>query len=467
MLASLALVGLLACGSRADDQEVALRIQALLEPDVATDSSLLRNFYRKRGYQPAWSVGGGMRRVASKFLDALDEAATHGLAREDYRVPSPHAMFEASSGALDAARREQLMADFDVTLSRAFLLYARHLAYGRVDPRSHSMGWHADDDRADLAAALSGALRHGEVRATLDDLAPTHPEYQRLRQALRAWRDNPGASADDDPRISLIRLNLERWRWLPPTFGPRYLVVNIPDFRLRVVEADREVLSMRVVVGKLATGTPVLTNTMTTLVLNPYWNVPESIVRGEILPALRADPSYLERHAMEFVQVASLDKVRIRQRPGAGNALGGYKFVFPNHLNIYLHHTPAAHLFARPQRGFSHGCVRIEEPGDLAAYLLRGEARWPAARIAEVLAAGKEVHIPLSRPLPVYIVYFTAWVDEQGRAQFRDDVYGYDASLARVLAARVGSAVRTTRPQPAGRIASARNVEAASHAGSG
>lgn len=243
---------------------------------------------------------------------------------------------------------------------------------------------------------------------------------------LRALNVTPTA------QVRTLLTNMERLRWLPERQPANALIVNIPSFRLLVFEGDREVMSMPVVVGKDATETVIFTSNLTTVVLSPTWTVPLSIVRKDILPAMRRDPNYLRRNHMEIIGgTASLPT--IRQRPGAHNALGRVKFVFPNGFSIFMHDTPAKGLFAREQRAFSHGCIRLSQPRELAEFLLRDDAAWSPERIAAGMISERETPIRLAVPRPVWIVYFTAWVDDSGVLNLRDDVYGHDARLAREL----------------------------------
>jgi len=242
-----------------------------------------------------------------------------------------------------------------------------------------------------------------------------------------------------DERIKQIALAMERWRWLPDQLPDRYLLVNVPDYRLDAIEGGKSVLTMRVVVGAPDKMTPIFADKMEYLIFSPYWNIPPDIAQNETLPRASRDPDYLTRNNMEVVDASgrvvdpsdadwSGDKgsLRIRQRPGDGNALGGVKFVFPNNFNVYLHDTNAATLFDRLERGLSHGCVRVEEPARLAEYVLRDQPEWTAARIQEAMQAGQEQRVNLKAPIPVYILYMTAWVHEGG-VRFLKDIYGHDA----------------------------------------
>jgi L,D-transpeptidase YcbB len=249
-----------------------------------------------------------------------------------------------------------------------------------------------------------------------------------------------------ETRIAQVAMNLERWRWLPDDLGGRHFMVNVPRFRLLAREHGARVLDMRVVVGKRGNETPLFADEMETVVFSPYWNIPETIALEETAPAVARDPDYLARNNMEILDAsgtvvpadtiswddeAALEGYRFRQRPGADNALGHVKFLFPNKHAVYLHDTPADALFERIGRAFSHGCVRVEEPERLAEYVLRDQKAWTSDAIRASMRAGTERHVKVTQPIPIFIVYMTAWVDENGGLHFEDDVYGYDARQAR------------------------------------
>ena len=219
------------------------------------------------------------------------------------------------------------------------------------------------------------------------------------------------------------------------------LYVNIPEFRLHVFEEGREVMSMEVVVGASATRTVVFRDTVTQVVFSPSWTVPPGITRKEIVPAMRKDPDYLRKHDMEVVGGTETDPV-IRQRPSPDNPLGGVKFVFPNAFDIYMHDSPARALFGRDERTGSHGCIRVSRATDLVEYLLRHDPEWPPERIRDAMTSRIETPVRLVERIPVSIGYFTAWVDDDGRLNFRDDVYGHDARLAQELFAEPNPAIR-------------------------
>lgn len=230
-----------------------------------------------------------------------------------------------------------------------------------------------------------------------------------------------------EERLKQIKINLERWRWLPSIENG--IFVNIPEYKLHVFEAGKEVLHMNIIVGKAANRTVIFSDRIEHIIFGPYWNVPRSIVRNEILPAMRRSGNYLARNNMEITGYSN-GLPEIRQRPGPGNALGSVKFVFPNRYNIYLHDTPAKTLFSNEKRAFSHGCIRIQNPFELAKYLLRNDKQWTDERIRDEMNRTSEKLVKINPTVPVFVVYFTSWIDADGLLHFRDDVYGHDKRMA-------------------------------------
>jgi murein L,D-transpeptidase YcbB/YkuD len=255
-------------------------------------------------------------------------------------------------------------------------------------------------------------------------------------------------------RVEQLELNLERWRWLPQDLGRRHIIVNIAAFELEVVEEEAVVLAMRVVVGLPFHHTPVFSETMRYLVLNPYWYVPDSIAVQEMLPRIQHDLSYLAPQKMRVflgrgMEALEVDPAtvewskinpddfpyRLIQDPGPVNALGRIKFMFPNKFNVYLHDTPARPLFDETQRDFSHGCIRIQKPIELAEYLLQKDPRWNRDALLRTLDEAVDLTVPLPEPMPVHILYWTAWADEDHTIQFRRDIYDQDAPLLEAMRA--------------------------------
>lgn len=253
-------------------------------------------------------------------------------------------------------------------------------------------------------------------------------------------------------RINQIELNMEQWRWRSQPLGERYVMVNIPDYSLQVIEDERPTLTMRVVVGERFTQTPLFSDEITYLVLNPYWNIPQNIAANEMLPAVQNEGDYLERNAIRVFEGPEAEAKEIdprsvhwgsmsaeefdlflRQEPGPANPLGRIKFMCPNQFDVYLHDTPAGHLFDAKERDFSHGCIRVEKPLDLAEHLLHGKTEANHDELLAALSTSRDSTLELPRPIPVHLLYWTAWVDDQGEAHFRDDVYGLDRVLELAL----------------------------------
>lgn len=320
-------------------------------------------------------------------------------------------------------------------------------------------------DRGRSVAELRERLRFaGDAAATTDpdaDLFDAGLVEAVKRFQRRHGLDPDGAVGDAtrselnvpvEQRVEQLELNLERWRWLPEDLGRRHIIVNIAAFELDVVEEDAVMLTMRVVVGRLYNRTPVLSDTMRYLVLNPYWHVPRNITAGELLRKIREDSSYLERNTLRVFpdsgpdtrevdpstvdwQAVTPDSLpfRLRQDPGPLNSLGRVKFMFLNKYNVYLHDTPSRPLFEESQRDFSHGCIRIEQPIELAVYLLQRNPRWTRDALLEALGDAVDRTVPLPEPIPIHLLYWTAWADVDGTIQFRQDINDRDAALLKAL----------------------------------
>lgn len=243
----------------------------------------------------------------------------------------------------------------------------------------------------------------------------------------------------------LLIINMERWRWLPRRLGETYVQINLPEFMVRLIRDDQIVFEDRIVIGRPDHQTPILSQNMSEIVFNPYWNVPGSIASKEIIPIMRRNPGYLYRNGLEvFIQghrwpiaPESVDwdainpkRLFIRQPPGNGNALGNLKFLFPNKHDVYLHDTPQKYLFNEAVRAYSHGCMRVRNPRKLAEAILG----WSKAKVDRTIASGVENKAqPVDPPIPVHVMYFTAWVNGSGNLQIFRDVYGHDAKVAERL----------------------------------
>lgn len=229
-------------------------------------------------------------------------------------------------------------------------------------------------------------------------------------------------------RIKQLLLNMGRMQWIINEPSGPMIVVNIPEFILHVKDGKTRIFDMNVVVGKEGHNTMMFTGDLNQVVFSPYWNVPPSIVKKEILPAMESNPNYLATHNME-INGNDGGLPSIRQLPGEGNSLGKVKFLFPNSFNIYFHDTPAKSLFGKDKRAYSHGCIRLSDPAKMANYLLEGDPSWTPGKIDEAMNSGDEQYVKLKKPVPVLITYYTAWVDDNGLLHFADDIYGHDKNV--------------------------------------
>jgi L,D-transpeptidase YcbB len=403
---------------------------------------------------------------ASDLADGLSD-----LAHVDPSWKIPQEAFDALvhlESALAANRVRQSLADltpthFQYRVLRDLLAdYRKRAAAGGWPTVARSTAIRPGSAGAPVKSVAQRLAASGDYRGSVTSQGPMTygPE---LQDAVKAFQRRHGLDENAvvgpavvdamnvpiQERIRQIELNLERWRWLPRDLGARHVLVNIPAYRLDVWEAGKVALSMRVVVGKKDTPTPIFSDDMTHIVFSPYWNVPQTIARDETLPSVMQDPAFLRRMNMEVVDgagrvidpgaidAADPSKYRFRQRPGGHNSLGLVKFMFPNRFNVYLHDTPADSLFARATRSFSHGCVRLEQPQALAEYVLKDRPEWSSDRIAEAMHASDEQTVKLRKPLPVYMLYWTADVTPEGSVQFRPDIYGVDARQAAKRAERI------------------------------
>jgi len=497
----------------------------IIRDDLIFSSIVLPQFYEQRAYMPAWSSDRGLLvSQVDALVKAIKNAYLEGLTPADYHLARIEATLQEirANHAVQKPYDSQRLADIDLLLTDAFLIYASHLLAGRVNPETIDALWTASRREADLSQILQQALDNNTIERALKNLLPLHAGYARLREKLAlyrfveaegGWSTIPGGpvlrKGDSDGRVVLLRkrladvgdlqptavidetyfdeeleqalhifqkrhgltadgvvgqatlaalnipveervrqilVNMERWRWLPQDLGRRYIIANIANFELEVVENNKEVLSILIIVGKPYRRTPVFSDRMTYLVLNPQWHVPRTIAVKDILPMIKKNSGYLAKNNMtllragssEAVDPAAVDWSRVteinfsytlRQASGPDNALGRIKFMFPNKYNVYIHDTPAKELFKKTERGFSSGCIRIERPIDLAEYVLNGDPTWTRKKIVEAINTGKEQTVSLREPIPVHILYWTAWADDTGAIQFRNDIYDRDPVL--------------------------------------
>ena len=387
------------------------------------DGGLTRRFYQQRNGALAWS--GSTRADAKQAIAVLSNAASEGLDPERYRV-------SLNSGDATAD---------DVAISAAVLAYMRDLAVGRPDLRALDADVGLPIRYLDASSLLNDALRHGRLAGLLASLAPQYPEYAALKAAL----------AHNTAAADRIAANMERWRWLPPTWEPDRIVINAADAQLQLWLGGKMVLTSRVIVGRPRNRTPILRAEGAGITVNPPWTVPQSIAAKEILPKLKVNHAYLARHDMILLDGPAGDPhglqvdwravragtfpYQIRQYPGPRNPLGRIKIELPNRFDVYLHDTPGQAAFAKTKRALSHGCVRVEQILPLASYALSGDLETTKI-ISQAIDGGETQYLPLSRRLPVYFLYWTAFAGPGGALQLRPDIYGRDQRLIAVMGTR-------------------------------
>ena len=455
-LCAAVLVTASACGKKVDNAQHVEAIRALVanSPEWVGQDALAkrlwqmeRAFYEARGFTPAWIDGDATTSQWKDLVQQLKYSERHGLDPTRYQV-AEFEQLRAESQTKTAGTRfpVERVPELDAKMTFAYLTYAADLLGWDDNPKAIYRNWIAAPKREDLGARLAAAVASGQVRDSLESLAPTHQQYKGLQAALVEELKNPSGHADQ------IRMNMERWRWVPHDLGERYVLINVPAYQMQVMEGDKPALAMRVIVGKPENPTPFFSDQMTYVVFSPYWNIPPDILKNEALPHVAEDPDWLRRNNMEVVGASgdvvdataidwkdeeAVKAVRIRQAPGPENALGLVKFIFPNNFSVYLHDTPTDQLFFKDRRALSHGCIRVENPVGLAHYVMRERPEWTPDRIATAMHAQEEKTVKLKTPIPVHIGYWTAWVEPDGKTvTYTDDPYGIDARQRQLMARR-------------------------------
>lgn len=473
-------------------------------------------FYEATDYKKFWLEKKHPAKRYKAFVNEVMEAYRYGINPDDYDIRE----IEKEVGELyqDKNRTDEELSRLDIRITASFFLFTTHLLEGRIrNPGARDFIWKKGLPEEDDVSMLLNMKSASDLRHEIDNLHPKDPQYEKLRHALKVYKDM--SEADDFPPIKLkrqippggkdhaivvirkklqltdhkgdpmpldsmtydealvravrqfqkrhgldasglidpetakylniplkgkselIALNLERLRWHPrPDYQTEQVIVNVPEYMLRVYRNNEKKLDMRVILGSDFNATPIFCDTLKYIVFSPTWNVPKSILEEEFLPRLRENPAYYGSEFRFFKNGVEIDpeeedwsdeELDVRsyqaiQSPGNLNSLGNVKFVMPNNFNIYLHDTPADNLFKGRDRALSHGCVRLEQPVEFASYLLADNELWDKGKIMEAMQRQEPVTAPLKRPVPVYITYRTVWVDDDGLVNFRHDIYGHD-----------------------------------------
>jgi murein L,D-transpeptidase YcbB/YkuD len=386
-------------------------------------------FYQSRSYAPLWLDKGVASARATSAIARLKNADADGLEVGDYKTPN------------FAGLGSDALAEADLKLTQTVLTYARHVQAGRFPYTRVSRNIELPQAAPEPADILNAMAATQDADKTLDAFSPRHEEYKKLKAMLAELRGASGAKKGDASRqIETIIANMERWRWYARDLGTAHVVVNQPDFTLRVMHEGRQVWTTRIVIGKPSMPTPLLSETMKHITVNPTWNVPPSIVHNEYLPALAQDPTVLSRMGLRVSY--SGGGVHISQPPGPGNALGRIRFNFPNRFLVYQHDTPDKYYFAHEVRAYSHGCMRVQDPAKYAEVLLkiaRPQEHWTAERITRMFGSSEQNLQLQPTPIWVHLTYQTAFVDSADKLQMRRDIYNLDSrTLGAIKSGRGG-----------------------------
>jgi L,D-transpeptidase YcbB len=435
---------------------------ALRKDENADDLAALEAFYAART-TPVWMTEMGFSAKGQQALFEIEKAGDWGLDPADFELPL--------AAALPASPEAQGLAELKLNL--AILKYARYARGGRFTPSKISSLFDQTPPLRDPKIVLAEIEAADAPDAYLQSLHPKHEQFVRLRQALLKARgkDEDGKSEDDKSEddktagnerdIKRLVINMERWRWMPENLGSIYVWNNSAAFMLYVVKDGKTIFADKTLIGTIGYATPVFTTPMTTIVFNPDWNAPETVVKENLLPPLqRKNYSILRVHKLFVsyngtpVDPTKVDWNRVNvlnytfsQRAGPHNNLGKVKFLFPNRHTVYMHDTLPVRkkYFKKPVRTIGHECVRMEKPDRFAELLLAESNGWPAARVKELWDKGVNSSVPLEKKIPVHMVYLTAVVDESGKVETSADVYGLDNRLATAL---FGNATGFPMPPP-------------------
>lgn len=360
--------------------------------------------------------------VSARTLTKVESTATIAWSRgnaamlQKWAAAAPQdALPIISTAAIEKALTSGDAAELDDAATMLALRLARMHLTGSVSA-SQRAGWNIVDTDRDVALEplLAQALTTGTLDAFFANLRPAHPDYAVLKAAL--------AHETDRARHQTIARNMERWRWMPRSLGPDHVLVNAARFEAELWREARKVGTWRIIIGKKSTPTPVFDTRITGVVLNPWWNIPASIVRESVGALVRRDPA--AARARGYVWTGG----RYRQRPGPNNSLGQMKLIMPNPYSVYMHDTPSKQLFDQPVRAFSHGCLRTQDAIGYAATLL--DDVMERDQVDEIVASGVTTTVNLARPLPIYVAYFTATANPAGGVDVLPDIYGRDARIA-------------------------------------
>ncbi|MBC8033921.1 MAG: L,D-transpeptidase family protein [Chitinophagaceae bacterium] len=397
-----------------------------LSDTVAND---MRSFYNSRNFQFAWFASDGLTEQAYAFnslYDYTEDSARKVLDRKMDNLMIEENLIPSASDA-DIVKTE-------LSLTWRFINYSWS-KYPEADARASVLEGSVPAQKKLTLQAADEVLANSNANAA-------NPSYDLLRAQLKKYADSIKTLPDTGMgrmlkdslslKIQHILVNMERMKWMPAEPKGELIIVNIPEFRLYVRNGNTEEFNMDVVVGKQGHNTVMFTGELNQVVFSPYWNLPPSIIKKEILPEMEKNSNYLQEKNMEVTGEENGLPV-VRQLPGEHNDLGKVKFLFPNSFNIYFHDTPYKELFNKDKRAYSHGCIRLSDPVKMAQHLLKNQSEWTPQRIDSAMNSGEEKYVKVENPVRVMISYYTAWVDKNGTLMTAEDIYNHDAKLARKM----------------------------------
>ena len=423
-----------------------LKDPALRKTANSEDLAALEAFYAERSGSPLWITSMGFSARAQAAISEIQDADNWGLQSEAFALP-PAADLPATTDAQAAD---------EIKLGLAILKYARFARGGRMSPSRISVLLDQKPNLRSPKTVLTEIAASTAPDVYLRSLQPKQEQFERLHQALVKARANlkaRGRKAGSDPIIQRLVINMERWRWMPPELGSYYVWDNIPAFTARVMKNGKSIYVEKVVVGQLKYATPIFSAHMRSIAFNPEWIVPETIKLEDLQPGLRGggvfgepDTSILREHQLSVsyqgkpIDATTVDwghanilQYTFTQPPGPENVLGKLKFNFPNKHAIYMHDTIQPEFFDEDVRALSHGCIRVRQPDRLATLLLAEDKGWSAQQVQDLMVKGNNSIVTLSRPVPVHLTYFTVVIDEKGKLQTFDDIYGIDNKMGSAL----------------------------------
>lgn len=397
------------------------------------ERSALSEFYAARGYAPLWMTKKGLTEKAAAVVREIGNARDWGLEPSDFPLPKITQTAELEARAV---------ADSEVTLALAILKYARYARGGRISDPTILLSSQLDrkPQLLEPQTVLDGIAVADAPDAYLRGLNPRHPQFEKLRQAYLAARSTATARK--------LLANMEEWRWMPEDLGDLHIMANVPEFMVHLVKDGKDIHTERIVVGELGKQTTIFTRNLKTIVFKPMWRVPESIKVRELLPNLRRGGSMFRQHDLELetkegqpLDYRSVDwsntdirEYEVVQPPGPKNVMGVVKFTFPSQHTIFMHDTIDKWMFGRKVRTLSHGCMRLRNPMRMAELVLAEDKGWDAQRVEQTMRDGpRNNEIVIERKIPVHLVYFTAWVDDDGKVRTYADIYGHEKRITQAL----------------------------------